>query len=72
MIRNKYKIIKSPILNKIGTYINIIFFGNLGNLVINKKGQKSSGKINMNNLNKINEKIKFNDVQFPKAKLLNI
>jgi hypothetical protein len=72
LIRNNYKIIKSPILKKIGTYINNTSFGNPGNLVINKKGKKSSGKINLNNLKKNNEKLKFNDVQFPKAKLLNI
>ena len=71
MLRNNSKVIISPILKKIGTYINNASYGNTGNLDVNKKGKKSSGKINLNNLKKNNEKLKFNDVQFPKAKLSN-
>ena len=44
----------------------------VSNLMI-KKGKKSSGKIFVDNLRKNNGKIpNFNNIQFPKTKLLNI
>ena len=50
-------------------------YGNTNsNLIINNKGKKSFGKLNNNNnnLKNIHEKIKIQNIQFPKAKLLNI
>ena len=71
MLRNNSIVINSPILKKIGTHLNHTSYGNNGNLVVNKKGKQSSGKINLNNLKKNNEKIKINDIQYKKAKLSN-
>ena len=65
---------KSPIFQKINSYMNNISYNNSNttNFCINKVGKKSSEKINTNNLKKNNPKINLINVQFPKAKFLNI
>ena len=67
-----HKHVKSPILQKNVPQINNTSYGNASNLMI-KKRKKSSGKIFVDNLRKNNGKIpNFNNIQFPKTKLLNI
>lgn len=75
ILKVNQKIIKSPNLQKIRSYMNRSTYGNTNsNLIINNKGKKSFGKLNNNNnnLKNIHEKIKIQNIQFPKAKLLNI
>ena len=70
-LRNNQKNTKSPTKQKIG-FVNNTTYGNANN-VINKKGQKNSGMISIDNLKKKKgNNIKFDNLQFPKKKLLNI
>ena len=70
-LRNNRKNIKSPIMQKMAS-VNNTTFGNANNAMI-KKGQKTSGIISLNNIkNNKGNSIQFNNLQFPKKKLLNI
>ena len=70
-LRKNPKNMKSPIKQKMG-FVNNTTYGNANNVII-KKGQKSSGMISLNNLKKNKgNNIKFDNLQFPKKKLLNI
>ena len=64
-LRNNQKNMKSPTKQKIG-FVNNTTYGNANN-VINKKGQKNSGMISIDNLKKKKgNNIKFDNLQFPK------
>ena len=76
LLKGNQKTIKSPIFKNINSYINNTSYDNSNNnnFNFNILGKKSLGKINIiNNMKKKNSpKINLINVQFPKAKLLNI
>jgi hypothetical protein len=69
---NKYPT-KSLLFQKVGSYINNTNYGQPHNIYgLNNKSKKSPDKINFNNVKKNIGKVKLNEKQFNKAKLLNI